>query len=41
MKSNFTIRIFICNIVVFIINDLSMHLSVHYFFFKVMYPYNL
>jgi len=38
MKSDFIIRIFICNIVVFIINDLSVHFII---VLKFMYPYNL
>jgi len=37
MKSNFTIRIFICKIVVFIINDLSVQCALHYFF-KIHVP---
>ncbi len=35
MKSNLTNLLFICNIVVFIINDLSVHFNI---FLKFMYP---
>ncbi len=38
MKSKFTILIFICNIVVFIINGLSVHFII---FLKFMCPHNL